>query len=198
MNMPQLVQKTRTVRRFQQDRALTLPFLHALVDCGRLSGSARNAQALQYMAILEPGLCEAIFPHLGWAGYLSYWPGPEAGERPAGYILCLANKVWQKGPDTELYCDLGIATQSMLLAAAAEGVFGCRIGAFKSGLHALLQLGPDHRILLVLALGYPAEQVVLEELRAEGDIRYWHDATGVHHVPKRTLEDILLPPLKTA
>lgn len=49
-------------------------------------------------------------------------------------------------------------------------------------------------MLLLVALGYPAETVVLEDLGSEGDVRYWHDAQGVHHVPKRTLAQILIEP----
>ena len=194
MDLPRLVAKTRTERRFQQGRTLEKPFMLGLVDIARVSGSARNAQALQYMPVLDEGLCSRIFPNLAWAGYLTDWNGPAPGERPAGYIICLVNKQWQKGPDTETYCDLGIAAQSRLLAAATRGVFGCRIGAFKAALHELLQLEAQHRIVLVLALGYPAEEVVLEGLRSDGDIRYWHDEAGVHHVPKRALQDILVMP----
>ena len=161
---------------------------------GHHGGQSRNAQALQYIPVLDNNLCNRIFPHLAWAGYLTNWHGPRPGERPTGYIVCLANSQWQKGPDTELYCDLGIASQSMLLAAAARDVFGCRIGAFKPVLHEVLQLQAHHRILLVLALGYPAEEVVLEELGANGTIRYWRDEAGVHHVPKRALQDVLLQP----
>ena len=194
MDVPQLVTVTRTVRRFQQDCPLDERFIRSLVDLARLSGCARNAQALQYMPVVDKELCSRIFLNLAWAGYLPDWPGPAPGERPAGYIVCLGNSQWQKGPDTEIYCDLGIASQSMLLAAAVQGVFGCRIGAFKPVLHEVLQLQAHHRILLVLALGYPAEEVVLEELGADGDIRYWHDEAGVHHVPKRSLQDVLVPP----
>lgn len=48
--------------------------------------------------------------------------------------------------------------------------------------------------LMVIALGRPAEDVRLEPLSASpnGTTTYWRDAAGVHHVPKRALEDVLL------
>jgi hypothetical protein len=52
---------------------------------------------------------------------------------------------------------------------------------------------PSHcKILLVLAIGKPKERVELEPVDAGGSIRYWRDAEGVHHVPKRKLEDIII------
>ncbi|MBV5318687.1 MAG: nitroreductase family protein [Desulfobulbaceae bacterium] len=190
-----LVRRTRTVRRFQEERALEPALLRDLVELSRLGGSARNGQVLKYMVITDQALRQALFPLLGWAGYLPDWPGPAAGERPAAYVVCLLDKELLKGAESEAHCDLGIATQNLLLGAAEQGVFGCRIGAFAPAvMHRLLQLEERFKVLLVVALGYPAESVVLEELGPDGDIRYWHDAQGVHHVPKRSFEDIILEP----
>ena len=44
---------------------------------------------------------------------------------------------------------------------------------------------------LVIALGVPAEKVVIEEVK-DNDVAYWHGEEGVHHVPKRPLSDILI------
>ena len=190
-----LVRSTRTVRRFQEERELVPALLESLIDLARLGGSARNGQVLKYMVITDAALRQEIFPLLGWAGYLADWSGPATGERPAAYIVCLLDKELLKGSESEACCDLGIATQNLLLGAAEQGVFGCRIGAFAHGVvHRLLQLEDRFKVLLLVALGYPAETVVLEELGPQGDIRYWRDAQGGHHVPKRSLPQILMEP----
>ena len=193
-----LVQAARTVRRYREDKALGVDFLERLVDLARLGGSARNAQALKYMVVVDVSLRQAVFPHLAWAGYLTDWPGPAPGERPAAYIVCLLDRELLKGPETEVHFDLGIATQSMLLGAAEQGVMGCRIGAFAGSLRQTLRLSEQYKPLLVIALGYPAEEVLLEEIGPDGNIRYWRDAQGRHHVPKRTLAEILIPAPKAA
>jgi len=44
-------------------------------------------------------------------------------------------------------------------------------------------------IVLVVALGYPAENPVVDRVK-DGNIKYWLDGNGVLHVPKRDLKDI--------
>ncbi len=191
----ELVRTTRTVRRFQEQRALDPVVLRECIDCARLGGSARNAQTLKYMLVTEAGQRQALFPLLGWAGYLADWPGPAPGERPPAYAVCLLDKGLVRGAESEVYCDLGIATQNLLLAAAEQGVFGCRIGAFSSqAVQRLLQIDDGYEALLIIALGYPAETVSLQEVGPDGDIRYWRDEQGGHHVPKRALAALLLNP----
>ncbi len=192
MTISELIERTRSIRRFRQDRVPEEKTLRELVRLACLGGSARNAQPLRYIIVTDRSLCDRIFPLLGWAGYLRDWPGPAPGERPPAYVVCLLDEDRLPGPVTEAHCDLGIATQNLLLAAASRGIFGCRIGAFSKEIHHLLDLPDRFRVLLVLPLGYPAEQVVLEEVGPNGDVRYWRDEEEVHHVPKRRLEDVLL------
>jgi nitroreductase len=190
--MKTLIRKTRTVRRFREQQEIDRQTLVALVDLARLGGSARNLQPLKYKIVQEPEQRERVFPHLGWAGYIKDWPGPAAGERPVAYIICLLDTALAPAPNSEVGIALGIASQNILLGAADQGIFGCRIGAFSPGLQAELDLTGDLQIMLVIALGYPAEQVVLEDVGKDGEIRYWRDKQQVHHVPKRSLQEILL------
>ena len=189
----ELVKQTRTVRRYKEEEPVDPRIVEELVNLARFGGSARNGQPLKYMIVIEKDMCEQVFPHLGWAGYLTDWPGPEPGERPTAYIICLLAKDRCKGPESEAHFDLGISTQNMLLGAAEKGIFGCRIASLSNKLSDTLAIDEGHKILLVLALGYPAEKVVVEEMKTESDIKYWRDSDGVHHVPKRSLKDILYP-----
>jgi len=188
--MIDLIERTRSFRRFEQDKAIDLNLLKELVNLARLGGSARNCQPWQYAIFTEPVHCEKIFPYLGWAGYLSDWKGPEPGERPSAYILCFLNRNWLKGSDKEAQFDLGIATQNLLLGAMEKGIGGCRIGAFSPKLADIFKLEQHQELSLVVALGYPTEQVVIESC-SEGDIKYWRDENELHHVPKRELSEIL-------
>jgi hypothetical protein len=44
----------------------------------------------------------------------------------------------------------------------------------------------------VIALGIPAETVVIDPM-LNGDIKYWRDEQSIHHVPKRSLDEIIIP-----
>ncbi len=188
-----LIKQTRTVRKYREAEALGEDILTALVDLARLGGSARNAQPLKYMIINQDKLKKKLFPFLGWAGYLSDWPGPAENQRPAAYIICLLDRELSIGPEAEAHFDLGIASQNLLLGAAEKGIFGCRIASFSPKLKSLLCLEDNYKILLVIALGYPAEDVVLEPVGPDQDIRYWRDENQRHHVPKRSLAEIIIP-----
>jgi hypothetical protein len=80
-----------------------------------------------------------------------------------------------------------------MLGATERGLGGCMIGSIDhDGLRQVLDIPKQYEILLVLALGKPKETVVLEEVGSDGDIRYYRDANGVHHVPKRSLNELIL------
>ncbi len=55
-----------------------------------------------------------------------------------------------------------------------------------------MNIPEQYKIVYVLSLGYPAETVVLEETGEDKDIKYWRDKNGVHHVPKRPLDELIL------
>ena len=163
--------------------------LNELVNLARLSASGANLQPLKYVLSCNPEKNAEIFSCLVWAAYLKDWPGPLEGERPSGYIVVLGDTAIAQ----EFGCDHGIASQSILLGAREKGLAGCMMGAVnREKLRDVLNLSSQHKILLVLALGVPREEIVVEPLGADGSIRYWRDSRGVHHVPKRSLKDVVI------
>jgi nitroreductase len=189
MMIRDLVMQNRTYRRFYQEVAVEYKMLRELVDLARLSASAANLQPLKYVLSCEPQKNALIFPHLGWAGYLKDWHGPCEGERPSAYIIILNDTRISQSVD----CDHGIAAQSILLGATEKGLGGCMIGTVqRQKLRKTLDIPSNYEILLVLALGKPKEQVVIEAFDADNDIKYWRDSDGKHHIPKRQLDDIIL------
>jgi nitroreductase len=184
-----LVTRTRSCRRFFEDHSIPTETLMGLIDLARLSASAANRQPLKYMLSNEKEMNAVIFSKLKWAGYLKDWAGPEEGERPSAYIIVLG--------DTEIStsfdCDHGIASQNILLGATEMGLGGCMVGAVeRKHLREDLHIPDKYEILHVIALGRPKEKIVIEPVGPDGDIKYWRDESGTHHVPKRPLEEIII------
>ena len=184
-----LILKNRSYRRFFQEVSIERQTLRELVDLARLSASGANLQPLKYILSCEPEKNALIFPHLAWAGYLKDWPGPSEGEKPSAYIIILIDTRIRNS----VGCDHGIAAQSILLGTTEKGLGGCIIASVqREGLRKALEIPSRYEILLVLALGKPSEKVVIETVGPSGDIKYWRDAEGIHHVPKRALDDIII------
>ena len=187
--MKDLVLKNRSCRRFHENVSMSMETLKELVDLARLSATGGNMQPLKFMVSCDASRNALIFPHLGWAAYLKDWSGPAEGERPAAYIVILGDKRIKPS----FGCDHGIAAQSILLGATEKGLGGCIIATIQRPVLSQALAIPDHfEVLLVLALGKPKETVVLEPIGPAGDIKYWRDAQGVHHVPKRALDELIV------
>ena len=185
----ELVQRNRSYRRFYEEVRIELETLREFVDLTRLSASGGNRQPLKYFLSVDSNTNEKIFRTLTWAAYLKNWRGPTEGERPAAYIIVLADTRIA----TSVGCDHGIACQSILLGAVERGLGGCIVGSIKRDeLRSALNIPAHLEILLAIALGKPKDIVVLEPLGPDGDIRYWRDEDGVHHVPKRSLGDLVV------
>ena len=184
-----LVLRNRSYRRFYQDVPVGRDTLEDLVDLARQTASASNRQPLKYVLCCEAERNAIVFPQLSWAGYLKDWGGPAEGERPAAYIVILGDKTVSHS----FGCDHGIAAQTILLGATEKGLGGCIIGSVREEeLSKALEIPPTCEVLLVIALGRPREKVVIEPVGPDGDIRYWRDGEGIHHVPKRSLKEIIL------
>ena len=189
MTLTELIVTSRTCRRFQSSVGLTEGILADLVNMARLSPNARNAQALRYAIVTEPAARREVFGLLTLGGAFKPEQRPTVEQQPGGYIVVL-------GPeklDAFGLMDVGIAAQSVNLAANASGLACCMVGAFKNpALRKLLDAPADLDPKLVLALGVPAEDRQIAPLDEHGDTAYFRDDHGVHWVPKRALEDLIV------
>jgi nitroreductase len=182
-----LARKNRSYRRFYEEKKITKDELLDMVDAARLTPSGANKQPIRYILSCDDETNGKIFPNLRWAGYLADWDGPIEGERPTAYII-MVEPVGVNAANDE-----GIAGQTILLSAVEKGMGGCFIGNVdRENLAKALNIPSEYSIKLVIALGYPKEEVVIEEIGAGDDIKYYRDEKQVHHVPKVRLDDIIL------
>ncbi len=187
--LKELMRNCRSVRRFYGNRVISRKTLVELVDLARLSSSAANLQPLKYILSTDSERNTIIFKHLRWAGYFKDWSGPSPEERPTGYIIILGdNKIKEN-----VKWDDALSAQTIMIGATDMGLGGCIIASVeKEALQAELKIPERFDVLLVVAIGYAKEKVVIEDIEENGDIKYYRDSEGVHHVPKRALADIIL------
>lgn len=183
-----LVHEARSCRRFIENEPVSRETLRSIVDCVRTTTSAKNRQPLRYVSVSEAETRSRIFPHTNWASVLG-WGGPPEGERPTGYILILS----VAAPSMPVYCDMGIAAQTMQLYAASMGIGCCMLNNFpRDPVREILEIPNELEILLMLAFGKPKEERRLLEAKTGENLQYWRDENGVHYVPKMALEQVLL------
>ncbi len=189
MEFKKLVIKARSCRRFEESTRLGSTQVSNLVDCARLSPCSRNAQVLRFIAVESQQSCDALFPHTRWAGALK-WDGPIAGERPTAYIAILS----PKGCGKMVHMDVGIAAQTIQLAAQSEGYGVCMHASFtpKACEEALGGIPEDMEIALILGIGVEKEVRHIAPMPEDGSFAYWRNENQEHFVPKRSMDEVLL------
>ncbi len=185
-NVYELAVTRRTIRQYKPE-PVPPALLEKMVDAGRLAPSGANIQPLDFIVIDDDEVKAAILPCLKWAAYIAPEGDPKPGQEPTAYIVVLVNMSVRE----KLFeYDVGAAMENMILTAWGEGVGSCWfLSVDRDRVRSLLNVPEKYRIDSVLALGYPAEEPVVEVM---GDsCRYWKDGGGRLHVPKRKREDIV-------
>ncbi len=184
-----LVREARTRRRYIHAHPVSREMVVALVDLARLGPSAMNAQPLRYRIVTEPGECDAVFQCTNWAKGLRTGPAPTPEERPPAWVLILSVEPAAFAPSV----DVGIAAQTINLGANAAGLATCMLASIdRVRLAEVLAVPAGLKVELLMSVGKAGEAVAIEALAAAAPTPYWRTPDQVHHVPKRSLEDILV------
>ncbi len=185
----ELIQKCRSYRRFDPAFSISRQTLEELIEHARWIPSGGNLQPLKYLLSYTPETNAILRTHTRWGALLKNYQGPTEEENPSAYlVVCCDRRI--ANPD-RCQIDVGIAAQTILLAATERGLGGCMIANMNRDaiIHAF-SLPDDLQPVLVIALGKPSEQIRLETLAPGGTTAYWRDSEGLHHVPKRRTEDL--------
>ena len=186
-----LVEKSRSYRIFDESYKLSKQDLVALIEITRFSPCGKNGQYLRFIPIYKEEILKEIYPYLSWAAYLKDWDGPTEGERPTGIILVVSKE--GSLTDPILACDIGIASQSIMLGAVEKNLGGCMIRALnRKKIMEILNLSDDYIVHIALAIGKPDQKVTIEDINECDDIKYWMDKDKNHHVPKIILDDLII------
>lgn len=187
MEFRKLLEKTRSIRKFDPERRISLEELQEMVSYVRLCPSGGNFQPLRFYCVSDRETCGKIFRNLRWAARLKDWE-PSENEQPGAYILILTEKsIAERAP-----YDSGIAAHTILMAAALRGFGGCMLGNVdRRAVADLLSIDTEkYAIDLAVAIGAAAEISLIED--CSGDTCYRRAEDGTFYVPKKSTDSIII------
>ncbi|MEI6048903.1 MAG: nitroreductase family protein [Bacteroidota bacterium] len=151
--------------------------LERIIEAGRMSPSACNAQPWKFIVVTEPEL-KVMIAEAASARVLGM--NSFVGQAPVHIIVVRENPNFSskvgatvKNKDYSLI-DIGIASENICLQAKAEGLGSCMIGWFdEKMLRNILGIPKSKRIELIITLGYSlSEQRQKKRKPAEETVSY--------------------------
>jgi nitroreductase len=180
-----IIIKRRSIRRYKQ-KPIILDILIKFLNAARLAPSAANLQPLEFCIVNDKDLCSKVFKAISWAGYIKPEWHPNENERPVAYIIILVND-----SNNPWYLrDVSFAASNIVLCAEGQGIGSCVLCKInKEKIRKSLKIPKKIIIDSVIALGYKAEQPIVEDI--VDSVEYYRDEKQVLHVPKRKIKDMI-------
>ena len=187
-----LIKKNRSVRGYDNSRDVTIEELREMVDCARLSASSVNMQPLKYILVNTVDGKARVLKQVSFTAKLSTLKLPHRGSEPMAYIVICQDEQISKS-ETGFLRDVGIAAQSITLAATELGLGACMLGYFSPDkLRQALDLSENLKPQLVISLGKSVEDIRIVDIEEGESTDYYRDEAGIHYVPKRKLDDVII------
>lgn len=184
-SLTKLLRRNRSHRGYDAGFKVRPDQLRKIIEVNTLTPSARNAQSLRFLPVLGDQAAK-VTGCIRLGGALPELHLPLPGTEPNAYIIVCSAA--EQGAD--LFIDLGISAQSMLLRATEMGLNGICIRAFdRMRIREIFSL--DCEPLLILAIGRGTDRIELVDIRSQDDRRYYR-VDGVHCVPKLTVDDLII------
>ena len=128
--------------------------LSRILEAGRLAPSAKNIQPWKFIVVKDDKVRQALIPACRNQQFV--------GAAPVVLCACaLEKEAWHGmgGYGSAADVDIAIALEHMILAAAAEGLGTCWIGAFlEQEVRKVLVIPEGVRPVALTPLGYPARE----------------------------------------
>jgi nitroreductase len=186
-SLDSLLLKNRSCRGYDHSVPISEDVLRRIVGVNTKIPSARNQQVLRFKLVVDESEVALINNNIKLGGALPHLNLPFPDTEPIAFIVVtsIANV------DHNVYIDLGISLQSMLLKSVEIGFNGIIIGAFDAK-SISKGLGLNNLPLAVVAIGKSIEKYRIVDVPSNGSLKYYRDENGVHCVPKLSLDDIII------
>ena len=151
MELYEAIEKRYSVRAYE-DRPVEQDKLDRILEAARLAPSGSNRQPWKFVVVRDAATRKKLVPACCDQAFVGQAPVVIAG---VGSM-----------PDRTMHCDVpgdpvdvAIAMEHIALAATAEGLGTCWIGAFhQDPVREVLGISKDAKVIEVMALGYPADR----------------------------------------
>ena len=153
MDVYEAISKRRSIRRYKPD-AVSREQLLRVLEAARLAPSWKNQQCWRFVVVTEEAGKKAVA-----AALADQNPGKNALlTAPVDIVLCADPQASGIMGDRYYYpVDCGITMEHLVLAAQAEGLGTCWIGAFdEATAKAAVGVPAGWRVVAITPLGYPA------------------------------------------
>jgi Nitroreductase len=182
-----LLAKNRSVRGYRKDSVVNIQQLERIISANTRAASARNRQVLRFHPVTKGEDAETVLRNVTMGAGLPDLHLPLPGTEPEAFIIVAT----EAEEEPNLFIDLGISLQSMLLKAVSMGLNGLIIRAFNAkAIASGLNFPPAMKPLCVLAIGRSAEKIETVSVAA-GDSLAYYRTEGTHRVPKIITEDLI-------
>lgn len=160
MDFLQLVNSRQSDRAYDKERAVEVEKLERILEAGRLSPSACNAQPWKFVVVNDRELARKVGKAAAGLGMNKFAKDAPVHilvvEESANITSLLGGKV--KGKHFPLI-DVGIAAAHVVLAAESEGLGSCILGWFdEKEIKELTGIPESKRLLLDIVVGYPLKE----------------------------------------
>lgn len=153
MEFYEVVRRRLSVRAYKPD-PIPDEVLNRIIEAGRLAPSAKNYQPWKFIVVRDPAVRAALVPACRGQKFIA--------EAPVVICGCaVEEQVWKGmgGYWSAEAVDLAIALEHMILAATAEGLGTCWIGAFvEADVKNVLGIPSGVKPIALTPIGYPARE----------------------------------------
>ena len=150
MDLMEAIRQRRSVRSYQ-DKDIPEETLQRILEAARLAPSAKNRQEWKFVVVTDETTKQELQHAAKDQRFVGEAPVVIAGvATETGYVMSCGIPA--------AHVDVAIAMEHVALAAAAEGLGTCWIGAFyQDAAREALDVPEDCQVVALMPLGYPAD-----------------------------------------
>lgn len=163
MDLYEVMRTRRSIRSYKAD-PIPEEVLNRVLEAARIAPSGSNRQPWRFILVQDEKVKRQLVPACGSQSFIA--------EAPVVVVACGHNIHYNRGGymgEMSVLVDVSIGFTHLILAARAEGLGTCWIGAFNNDeVKRILNIPDDANVVAVTPLGYPKDEKFREPSSRKG------------------------------